>query len=100
MSLLRDSHSIGSRYYKYHAPNGAEDQGRLSQILLPRAAANTRPKVCTENHLITKVRFDHLRIVLNFIRHAEGYGLSIIHNLNAFANPHDNFHVVLDQQNR
>src|SRR6267378_5019055 len=56
-----------------------------------------KPKTKT---LIPEIRFDHLRIVLDLLREAECNRLSVIDNLNPFADAHHNLHVVFDEQNR
>src|SRR5262245_29419935 len=47
---------------------------------------------------ISKVCFDHFRIVLDVLRPAEGNRLAVIQNLNPFADTHHDFHIVLDQK--
>src|SRR6185369_1942678 len=57
-------------------------------------------ELAQRRNLISQVRLNYLRIVLDLFWQAERDTFAVIDNLNALADAHHHFHIVLDKQNR
>ena len=71
----------------------SSDQCTIGSIV---QTGNARPMTSDR----PKIRFNHLRIVLDLFGQSQRDRLSIVYNLNSFADAHHDLHVVFDQQDR
>src|SRR5215213_3338413 len=51
-------------------------------------------------YLVSEIRLDYLRIILDVLWQAQGDRFAIVHDLDPLAHTHHDFHVVLDEQDR